>query len=176
MWDDGARAVKLVIGFYQGARQLHQEGNRVDVVAFIHKSYSPFEFTDVILHRMHTMIGVASNFTILFALEPLLDDDGAMGDTSPHILDGRAQGQDDPLAPQGFQVPGQCPLTAVKQSIRQVFHSQQSSLLEGLDTDALHPMSAQWRNSLGPSNLQILLTGIQRQGDGQLFALRQRCV
>jgi len=108
----------------KGGRQFDQEGNRMDVIAFLNESDDSLELTDIVLDGAATMMSAASNLGVFFALQPLLDDERPMANRPAHILNYRAQRQDDSFPTQRFQIPRQCPLTTVKQSVGQIFYGK----------------------------------------------------
>src|SRR4030042_2449219 len=75
---------------------------------------------------------------------------------------------------QGAKVTAERSFPAIEQAVSQILNGQETSLLKCFHRDPLHPMSTQSFNALLPSDLEILFARVQSQGDGDLFAMRQR--
>jgi len=95
MRDSGSGLIELTIFLGQGGSDFDEERNFVNLETFLGEGDNPFKFADVVFHRGDAVKGVFGNLGIFFSLEPLLHDEGSMGDGSAHILDGGAEGQSD---------------------------------------------------------------------------------
>jgi len=117
------------------------------------------------------MMGMGSDVGVLFAFEPMFNNEGAVGNRTAHILDRGAKRQHNPLMSQGIEVSAKRALSTVEQPVGQVFNGQQTSLLEGFDAHALHSMPTQSRNAFIFSDLEVLRACIESKGHGGLFPL-----
>jgi hypothetical protein len=95
MGDGGGGLIELTVFLGEGGGDFDEEGNFVNLESFLGEGQHSFKFADIIFHRGDAVKGVFGNLGVFFSLEPLLHDEGSMGDGSAHILDGGAEGQSD---------------------------------------------------------------------------------
>jgi len=117
------------------------------------------------------MMGMSSDVGILFPFEPVLNNQGTVGNRTSHILDCGTKRQHNPLMSQRIEVSAKRALPAVEQPVGQVFNGQQAALLEGFDAHPLHSMPTQGRDALFFPDLEVFGAGIESEGHGGLFPL-----
>ena len=74
---------------------------------------------------------------------------------------------------QCLEVPGEGSFSTVKQSIGNILNGKETSLLKGFNTYPLNPMAAESSDPILFPDEKVFFTGIQGEGDGDLFAISQ---
>jgi len=95
------------------------------------------------------MMGMSSDVGILFHFEPVLNNQGTVGNRTVLSLIVERSGNTIPMVmSQRIEVSAKRALPAVEQPVGQVFNGQQAALLEGFDAHPLHSMPTQGRDAL----------------------------
>ena len=114
------------------------------------------------------MEGGLCNVRIFVSGEPQFDDFAAMGEGAADVFNGGAQRWANAYVAQSLKVTAQGALTAIEQTVGQVFQREQSALLESLVANAHESMPAQSRNAPGFADRQIRERILQSKCDNDL--------
>ena len=166
-------AVELAVGRDQRAGAAHDEGDLVIAVALVGEKDDTCECRDVVLNATDRVIETAGDLIGFEALDVESHGLDAVGLAGADVLLLAAGGDGDVAAAQGLDIADDGAQAAVEQAKGQVLVAEQPALFPRLCGHAEDAGAAQAVDAVSEADLIILLTGVEREQDGDLLALRR---